>query len=126
MLGLLRATKAALICVVATEVGTPEAVRVAMAALTSLNSTLAAAAAGATLNNAEDSSSKVVLPPLTAANIESATLPASPMSRPKALIVVVKPSTAVSTSVTPAIAALEATCINSRALSFGTPAESAW
>ena len=37
----------------------------------------------------------------------------------------VRPSTAVFTSVTPATEALEAICMNSKALSLGTPAEMA-
>src|SRR5690606_26275602 len=61
--GRCRPVSAARNCVVATDVGTPEAVRVAIAAFISVIDTPAAAAAGATLNSAADSSPNVVLPP---------------------------------------------------------------
>jgi len=116
---------AALSWLVATEVSVPPTVSVAIAALISSKPTPAAAAAGATFDMDDDSSANVVFPPLTAVNIESATLWASSALRPKALTTVERPSTAVLTSVVPAMEALEATCRKLRALSFGTPAEMA-
>ena len=70
-----------------------------------------------------DNSLKVVFPPCTAANIESATDSASLICNPNAFIIDVKPSTEVLRSVTPPIAAFPATLINSNIFSFGTPAE---
>jgi hypothetical protein len=63
---------------------------------------------------------------LTVVNIESATASASAALRPKALMTVLRPSTATSVVVTPATPALAATSRKVKALSRGTPALRAW
>jgi hypothetical protein len=97
-------------------------VRVARAAPTSCSDTFAAAATGATLKIDSLSSPNVSLPALTVWKSESLIASASDALRPNALMTVVRPPTAVSRSVTPAIDALLATRRNSNAFSFGTPA----
>ncbi len=110
----------------ASEVGVPCLVIPTITPSNSSRSTPSAAAGTEAFDIFWDNSSKVVLPWTTVENNLSATDSASFTGILKALIVLVKPSTAVPTSVTPAIAAFEAVARKAMAFSFGIPEESVW
>ena len=95
---------AAFICVITTLVGVPFAVKVPIAAETSLKLTPNALAIGDTWAILPAISPKLVLPFLTAVNIKSLACAALIAFSPQAFTIELSPSTAVVTSVTPAVA----------------------